>query len=138
MQPWHILLKNRSYPIQKWPKSSPTRTSWHTWNRDEKQLPKSDTPSSNSSQFRIAETDGFRKQLKKSPDLKRIYKKVTDYVYPLLRENPYYGPNIKRLRENLSDLYRYRIGNYRLFYAVKEDEIVVVIITLEHRKSAYQ
>ncbi|MFO8043274.1 MAG: type II toxin-antitoxin system RelE/ParE family toxin, partial [Alkalispirochaeta sp.] len=90
-------------------------------------MPKSDTPSSNSTHFRIAETDGFRTQLKKNPDSKRIYKKVSDYVYPLLRENPYYGPNIKRLRESLSDLYRYRIGDYRLFYAIKEDEIVVIV-----------
>jgi len=75
--------------------------------------------------------------LKKNPDLKRIYKKITEYVYPLLRENPYYGPNIKRLRENLSEFYRYRIGDYRLFYAINEDEIVVVIVKLEHRRSAY-
>ena len=101
-------------------------------------MPTSDTPSSNSRQFRIAETDGFRKQLKKNPGLKRIYKKISEYAYPLLRENPYYGPNIKRLRENLSDFYRYRIGEYRLFYAINEDEIVVVIVKLEHRKSAYQ
>jgi mRNA interferase RelE/StbE len=101
-------------------------------------LPTNDTPSSNSDRFRIAETDGFRKQLKKNPDLKRIYKKISEFVYPLLRENPYYGPNIKRLRENFSDFYRYRIGNYRLFYAINDDEIVVLIVKLEHRQSAYK
>ena len=101
-------------------------------------MPKSDTPSSTSRQFRIAETAGFRKQLKKNPELRRIYRRVIDFVYPLLRENPYYGPNIKRLRADLSDYYRYRVGDYRLFYAIKEDEIVVVIVRLEHRKSPYQ
>lgn len=99
-------------------------------------MPTNDTPSSN--RFRIAESDGFRKQLKKNPGLKRIYKKLTEFVYPLLRENPYYGPNIKRLRENWSDYYRYRLGDYRLFYTIDEDEIVVVVVTIAHRKSVYE
>lgn len=30
------------------------------------------------------------------------------------------------------------LGNYRLFYAINEDEIVVVIVKLEHRQSAYK
>jgi mRNA interferase RelE/StbE len=98
-------------------------------------LPTNDTPSSN--RFRIAESDGFQKQLKKNPDLRRIYKKITEFVYPLLRDNPFYGPNTKRLRGNWSDFYRYRLGDYRLFYTINEDDIVVVVVKLEHRKSAY-
>jgi mRNA interferase RelE/StbE len=98
-------------------------------------LPTNDTPSSN--RFRIAESDGFQKQLKNNPDLKRIYKKITEFVYPLLRDNPYYGPNTKRLRGNWSDFCRYRLGDYRLFYTINEDDIVVVVVKLEHRKSAY-
>lgn len=98
----------------------------------------SDTPSSSEQRFRIAETEGFRKQLKKNPELKRVYKKITDYVYPILKDNPFFGSNIKRLRDPLSDYYRYRIGDYRLFYSVDQDEIVVVIVKLQHRKDAYR
>jgi mRNA interferase RelE/StbE len=99
-------------------------------------LPTNDTSSSN--RFRIAESDGFQKQVKKSPDLKRIYKKVTEFVYPLLRENPYYGPNTKRLRGNWSDFYRYRLGDYRLFYTINGVDIVVVVVKLDHRKTVYR
>jgi len=99
---------------------------------------RSDIPSFDSSQFRIAETESFQKQLKKSPELKRIYRKISEYVYPILKENPYFGPNIKRLRDPLSDFYRYRIGNYRLFYSIDEDEIVVIVVKLQHRKDAYR
>jgi mRNA interferase RelE/StbE len=71
-----------------------------------------------SSNYRIAETDTFRKQLNKNRDYQRIYRKIRDYVYPLLRENPFFGPNIKHLRGDLSEFYRYRIGDYRLFYTI--------------------
>ena len=101
-------------------------------------MKKSDTPSSSSGRFRIAETESFQKQLKKNPELKRVYRKIREYVYPLLRENPYYGPNIKRLRENLSEYYRYRIGDYRLFYSIDDDEVIVIVVKLGHRQSAYR
>jgi len=58
-------------------------------------------------------------------------------VYPLLRRNPYYGPNIKRLKGQYSDYYRYRIGDYRLLYTIKSDKIMIFIIDISHRKNAY-
>jgi len=92
---------------------------------------------SSEARFRIAETDSFRKQLKKNPDLHPTYRRITEYVYPLLRENPYFGPNIKRLRHEFSGLYRYRVGDYRLFYSIDEGQVLVIVVRLEHRKSAY-
>ena len=59
-------------------------------------------------------------------------------MYPLLRENPYFGPNIKKLKGTYRDLYRFRIGEYRLFYKIEESMIVVFIITIEKRKDAYR
>lgn len=88
--------------------------------------------------FKIAETDTFEKTLAKDRSLAKVYKKITDYVYPILRKNPFFGPNIKRLRGELSDYYRYRIGNYRLFYKIDQEKIIVFIIDLAQRKSAYK
>lgn len=37
--------------------------------------------------------------------------KISDYVYPQLRDDPFFGTNIKKLKEELEGLYRYRAGN---------------------------
>ena len=86
--------------------------------------------------FKIAETDSFIKIIQK-PKYNNLYKKIVEYVYPMLRRNPYFGPNIKRLKGKLSDYYRYRIGDYRLFYKIENEKIMIFIIDIKHRKDAY-
>jgi mRNA interferase RelE/StbE len=61
------------------------------------------------SKYQIAETKTFEK-IKKKID-KKLYSKIENFVYPQLRENPFYGTNIKKLKDNLEGYYRYRIGN---------------------------
>ncbi|MBP7275190.1 MAG: type II toxin-antitoxin system RelE/ParE family toxin [Kiritimatiellae bacterium] len=92
------------------------------------------------SDYRIFETDEFQKQLKKVTTSQRevIEKKLSGYVYPQLRTAPYYGPNIKKLRGYSPQTWRYRIGNYRVFYYVDEENRVVFILTIEDRKDAYK
>lgn len=73
----------------------------------------------------------------KNRELSKRYEKLTDYVYPLLQESPTHGPNRKRLTGEFSDFYRFRIGDYRLFYTVDEGERIVFIVALRHRRNAY-
>ena len=87
------------------------------------------------SNFQIAETKTFEK-VKKKIDPK-IYKKMVDIVYPQLRRNPYYGSNIKKLKGELDGYYRYRLGSYRLFYMVHQEQVLVAIMDLKQRQSAY-
>ena len=87
--------------------------------------------------YRIAETETFDKKIK-SIKYKSLYKKIKEYVYPILRKNPYFGSNIKKLKGNYKDLYRFRIGDYRLFYKISEDTVIVFIIDIETRKDAYK
>ena len=87
--------------------------------------------------YRIAETETFKKKIK-STKYKSLYKKIKEYVYPILRENPYFGSNIKKLKGNYKDLYRFRIGDYRLFYKILEDTVMVFIVDIETRKDAYK
>lgn len=86
--------------------------------------------------FKIAETEQFQKKIRKDP-YKNLYKKISEYIYPLLRKNPYFGPNIKRLKGVYSGVYRYRLGNFRLFYEIDKDKIIVFIMDVEDRKDAY-
>jgi mRNA interferase RelE/StbE len=83
--------------------------------------------------YKIAETETFEKKIK-SPKYNHLYKRIFEYVYPLLRENPFYGSNIKKLRGEYKEVYRYRIGNYRLFYKVVEDAVMIFIIDMSPLK----
>ena len=86
--------------------------------------------------FSIAETKTFEK-VKKKIDQK-LYQKINDIVYPQLRNNPYFGANIKKLKGEFEGFYRYRIGNYRLFYLIDDKKVIVFVIDLKHRKDAYR
>jgi mRNA interferase RelE/StbE len=48
--------------------------------------------------------------------------KIFEDIYPILRNNPFFGVNIKKLKGEYKDIYRFRIGDYRLFYKVNEKE----------------
>ena len=73
----------------------------------------------------------FLKKISKA-EYRKLYKKITSYIYPMLKRNPYFGPNIKRLKGEFSDFYRYRIGDYRLFYKIEEEKIIIFIMDIKH------
>ena len=85
--------------------------------------------------FSIAETKTFEK-VKTSLDAK-LYLKIKTIVYPQLRENPFFGTNIKKLKGEFEGYYRYRLGNYRLFYIVEQGKVMVFIVDIKHRQGAY-
>ena len=87
--------------------------------------------------YKIAETENFSKKLK-TLKFKNLTEKIYNYVYPLLRENPYFGPNIKKLKGEFKDIYRYRVGDYRLFYKIMEEIVIIFILDIESRKDSYK
>jgi len=87
------------------------------------------------SKYQIAETKTFEK-VKKKID-KKLYSKIENFVYPQLRVNPFYGTNIKKLKDDLEGYYRYRIGNYRLFYLIENDKLIIAVVDFKHRQYAY-
>jgi len=91
-------------------------------------------------QFRIFKTDQDLKDLKKlkirEDDSK--YRKISGMVYDQLRENPYFGKNIKKLRNWKPETWRYRIGGLRLFYVIDDGVRIVSITAIEPRSSAYK
>ncbi len=90
--------------------------------------------------YRIFETDEFCKRLEKLPkrDVAFLQKKLCGYVYPQLKEEPFFGNNIKKLRGYHPDTWRYRIGRFRMFYSVDLDDEVIYILTIDQRKDAYR
>ena len=92
-----------------------------------------------SSEYKIFETRQFEKDLKylaKSGQTS-IAEKLRLVVYPQLREHPHFGPNIRKLKGFTPDTWRYRIGAWRFFYEIEEDEATIYMIAASHRGSAY-
>jgi mRNA interferase RelE/StbE len=87
--------------------------------------------------FSIAETDSFQKKIE-SRNFKHLKNKIQNYVYPILKVNPFFGPNIKKLKGEFEGIYRYRIGNFRLFYTIEEEKLLVISVDIEKRKDAYK
>lgn len=85
--------------------------------------------------YQIAETKNFEK-IKSKIDSK-IYVKIVNNVYPQLRTNPFYGTNIKKLKGEFEGYYRYRVGNYRLFYIIENEKVLILITDFRHRQSSY-
>ena len=94
----------------------------------------------NSPEYRIFETDEFIRKLDRlnKPDVTSIRAKLQSYAYPQLRERPFYGANIRKLRNFNLDVWRYRIGKFRVFYVVDEDARIISIVSVEARKDAYR
>ena len=89
--------------------------------------------------FKIFETDQFLKDLEKlyKPEKMRLYSKILNTIYPQLKNNPYFGKNIKKLKAYNPDTWRYGIGSLRLFYEISDKEKIACIITIEYRGSSY-
>jgi len=90
--------------------------------------------------FRIFETDQFTEDLAR--DFKgqgdKIRNKLSEYVYPQLRSNPYFGKNIKKLKNYEPETWRYRIGAYRFFYEINEKERIIYMLAADSRKDTYR
>lgn len=67
----------------------------------------------------------------------KIRKKIENYVYPQIKQNPHYGLNIKKLKNYSPETWRYRIGNYRIFYEIDEKEKLIIIVTIDSRQDCY-
>jgi len=72
-------------------------------------------------------------------DLKQIDKKeqikIIETIENKLARDPFIG---KRLAGNLSEYYRYRVGNYRIIYLIYQMRIEIEIIKIGHRKDIYK
>ena len=85
--------------------------------------------------YKIAETENYSKKI----NLKKfnhLYQKISQDIYPMLRNNPFFGINIKKLKGDFKNVYRFRIGEYRLFYKV--EEAIIFVLDIENRKDAYK
>lgn len=83
--------------------------------------------------YKIELYNNFEKDIKKLPqnEVLKILKKIKD-----LSNDP--RPHgCKRLLGNLSDLYRIRIGNYRIIYEIHDSILLILIVKVGNRADIY-
>lgn len=64
---------------------------------------------------------------------KRIVSFLQDRIQPA--DNP--RNTGKALQSNLSGLWRYRVGDYRLLCKIEDGELIVLVIEIGHRREVY-
>ena len=78
------------------------------------------------------------KALKEAKKLNRdARKKIIDYLENrvLQSENPYqYG---KPLKGNKAGIWRYRVGDYRILCKIEDQNFIILVIAVGHRKNIY-
>jgi mRNA interferase RelE/StbE len=93
-----------------------------------------------SSEYRLLETPGFQKDLDRLGEAvsRRIRRVLITRVYPVLRASPRQVPSAARLRDWEPPTWRIRLGTWRVFYEVDDEQRIVVLTAAEHRKDAYR
>lgn len=81
-----------------------------------------------------------------TPRFKKEFKKLDRYTQKMLKswivkhlekcENP--RQSGKQLVGNLAGQWRYRIGDYRLICQINDDKLIILAITVGHRREIYQ
>jgi len=85
--------------------------------------------------MKVILTETFKKQLKKLDAA--ISKRVLDYLEQIeLLDNP--RSRGKALTSNLSGLWRYRVGDYRILCRIRDDKLIITVIEIAHRSTVHR
>ncbi len=71
-------------------------------------------------------------------DLRRIARKEVSKILKAIQslaDNPRPASSKKLTNE---ELYRIRIGNYRLLYEINDERLIVLVVKVGHRKNVYK
>jgi len=75
-------------------------------------------------------------------DLKKIDREMQRRILRYLRERIATGKDPRRfgapLRRELSGLWKYRLGDYRIICRIEDKKVVVYVISVGHRKDIYK
>ena len=67
---------------------------------------------------------------------KPIQRRIKKYLSEIaILDNP--RARGKELTSNLSGLWRYRVGDYRILCRIRDDKLIITVIEIEHRSTVY-
>lgn len=90
--------------------------------------------------YRIFETESFLEDLAAAPasQRSRLVAKLNGYAYPFLRRAPRDHPQARLLRNYRPETWRWRMGDWRVFYQIDDETRVVLMTALALRRDAYR
>ncbi|MFM9282336.1 type II toxin-antitoxin system RelE family toxin [Paenibacillus jiagnxiensis] len=65
--------------------------------------------------------------------IKRILSALED-----LSEDPYSHPNTKKMNGSEKDIYRLRVGSYRIIYEIISNELIIFVVRILPRGDIYK
>jgi mRNA interferase RelE/StbE len=74
------------------------------------------------------------KQLKKLDTVSQH--RITEFLQSLRYIDP--KSQGKKLQGNMDDIWRYRVGNYRILAHVEGEKLTILIVKIGHRKDVYK
>ena len=83
--------------------------------------------------YSVCFTRTSKKQFESLPS--KVKKEITKILEEEIAHNPLSG---KPLHGTLKGLRSQRIGKLRIIYQIIKNELIIMVINLEHRKKAYQ
>jgi len=87
--------------------------------------------------YRVQLTPAVEKTLLKLAKKDRALIVRIDRALLSLTDNPT-PPNSKHLAGDVSNLYRLRVGDYRIIYQVDGGKLIILVIHVGHRKDVYR
>lgn len=82
--------------------------------------------------YRVLYTEEAARRIGK---LDKAVKDRVEKAISRLSENPELG---KRLTGLLSDRWSYRVGDWRILYKTRKKELVILVLTVGHRRDVYE
>lgn len=83
--------------------------------------------------YKLIPTKRFIKQLRKLD--KFTQKRIATYLSSHALDDP--RPYRKALSANRTGQWRYRIGDYRVICQIQNDELIILALSVGHRKDSY-
>lgn len=65
-------------------------------------------------------------------------KKKLQHCFETLKINPYKHNNIKKLKGDAKEYFRYRIGDFRVVYRIESGEKLIIVLIIAHRSKVYK
>ncbi len=84
--------------------------------------------------YRVLLTESARRSYEDAP---APLQRKLDRCFETLAADPRQHPNIRALKGQLKAYYRYRVGDHRVIYRIKDEERTVLVAAIAHRREAY-
>ena len=75
--------------------------------------------------------------LKELIKLPKVMVKKAEKAFSSLANNPR-PVGVKKLKDSKEDLYRVRVGDYRIIYSIEDEIKIIDILRIGHRKDIYK